>query len=283
MPESTNAVCRKTLNLQRKIRKLPGRKCVPLKRICICTVCIISLVLSSFLCGCELPPDNNDGVTVEMICTHLEKKYDDEFSLIEIRQGVDGGGKLTVWLSSKKFPDDRIVAKAVMEGYSRSTVGNEIVKVPIYTYEDNYAGYKHRSDFLDIATEYTQEIYGECKICYTVPDRTLPDGMGTIPFDCFITSMNAGLAYTIFLPPSAYSDDYKEKMECLYTKYAENFYQVDANVYYLSRQEDYDDITNDNYYTRITQAHADKEWYIVFGYYHLDGLMNASCEWRTGS
>ncbi len=252
------------------------------KKVGICTLCIISLMLSFLLCGCDYEKKHSDGVTVEMICRHLEQKYSDGFLLIRISQGTEGGGKLTVHLRSEKFPDDEIIAKATMEGYNDTVVGNDVVKVPRYSYEDNYASYKYREEFLDIAREYTEEVYGECKICYTVPDRTLPDGMGSLEFEHYIKSSNSGLAYTVFLPPSAYSDDYEEKMEQLYTKYADSLYHVDANVYYLSRQEDYDSITNENYYDKITEAHSDREWYIVFGYYHLDGAMNASCEWREG-
>ncbi len=258
------------------------REFLTFKKASIITLCIISLMLSFLLCGCDYEKKAGDGVTVEMICKHLEQKYDDEFSLIRISQGTEGGGKLTVRLRSEKFPDDEIIAKAVMKGYYDAVVGDDVIKVPRYRYEDNYISYKYRAEFMEIAREYTEEVYGECKLCYTVPDRTLPDGMGSLEFEHYIKSSNSGLAYTIFLPPSAYSDDYKEKMEQLYTKYAKSYYQVDANVYYLSRQEDYDGIKNENYYDKITEAHADKEWYIVFGYYHLNGLMEASCEWREG-
>lgn len=252
------------------------------KTIIIFTACIILLLSPFQLYGCSYTKKDSDGVTVEIILCHLEKKYNDEFSLIEISQGVEGGRKLTVRLRSKRFPDEEIIASSTMSGYNDIVVGNDVVRIPIYKYEDNYIAYKHRSVFMSIILEYTQDIYGECKVCYTIPDRTLPDGMGSLDFDLYIKSSNSGLAYTIFLPPSAYSDDYKEKMERLFTKYAENLYQVDANVYYLSRQEDYDGITNENYYDRITLAHADKGWYTAFGYYHLDGAMNAYCEWRKG-
>ena len=95
--------------------------------------------------------------------TYMEKKYGEKFSYIGPTGSTNGGDTSSILVSCSSLPGAEILVR-----FTRQSTGE-------FQFLDNFMAFYYQQDVCDLLKDIATEIYGKCKISYSVIRGPLPD------------------------------------------------------------------------------------------------------------
>jgi hypothetical protein len=189
---------------------------------------IALLLLAAALCGCK-------GSEEKEMLAYMEGKYREQFAMEGSYGGQLGKDYAMIQVKSRNRPRDLALVRI-----SYKEEGN--------VYQDNYLGYLLREQIENKIKELAEEIYGECKVYYKIPQLVFPATFGPdMGADAFLRHPDSMVQIFIY-PKEVDVSDKEEKLEALAEGFRKKGYFIRGVVSYPKEREMYDVLSGENFY-----------------------------------
>ena len=225
-------------------------------------ICVmISVIIMIGACGCM----KKDKLSVDNCLEYMKNKYDEEFEYSGPYDDFQPTSRtLKIFVKNKKYPDSEILV--IEEKNGEGTVCH-----------DNYVAIKYEKDVIDLFKNVAAEIYGECRVIYSVDDIFyLSDSFdNSTVFTEYTSKQSSNISVSVLLPPDHNREFKENELNQVYQKLCENSMVCTFNVYYVNNTELYGSLNSEE------EMMLESEWYDHKGQLVIDDDYSIETEmWR---
>lgn len=215
-----------------------------------------------------LTRENSIQATIRLLLEHMNSKYGDSFTFVELANAGISMQMLNIWVESDRFPGEKVLVSG--RKLSLNGVPEEI--------RDNYTAFLFREETRAYLTELASQVYGECSVIYNVFACALPaDVEPSLPFSSYIVKPNIGLIFSIITVTDSNHDELAKKLDSLYKLLQTKHIRASATVFHTQHASLISKISISNcgdYFRR-------RDWYdSAVGFVMDEELNMINVEWR---
>lgn len=170
--------------------------------------------------------------SVDDCLEYMNNKYGEEFTFVEENpQRQATYRSLEILVKTDSYPGKKIL---VVE-----ETGSDYKK-----FHDNYVAVKYEQQTADLLNDIASQVYGECRVIYTVYNNFLPDSFdGTTTFSEYISERYSRITFKLLIPPEHGIDNKEKELEQLYNKFCDNKLIGSVEIFYTNDREKYQGIS----------------------------------------
>ncbi len=189
---------------------------------------ITVIILMTGVCGCDMKDLSVKDTTTGKMISYMEKKYDDEFTYIDVFGGGMGSDSKNILLRSGKYPEYDITV-------SRSEKNGEV------SWSDNYTEYRFFDETAEYAGNLFREVFGDAiMVSYGVSSLGSENNFSAdTTFEQFLRSDSTNFDVKVIVSDEyiiSDKDELSEKAKDLMLSQGISF---SANIYFPENPEEY--------------------------------------------